>query len=113
MEKENTTFKNFDDTQELEYFDSSNSSGNETSESDDESKSLPDIGSLKPYDFEPVIPYIEDEDGIVENQNTMLSPRIGNISWCTCGECKPMESEKESFCCLDTNEVPDEYFEGQ
>ena len=53
MEK-NTTLENFDDTQELEYLDWSNSSSNETSESEDESKSLLEISSLKPYDFEPV-----------------------------------------------------------
>ena len=29
-----------------------------------------------------------------------------------CGLCQPMESKAESLCCLDTNEVPDDYFEG-
>jgi len=37
--------------------------------------------------------------------------RIGNVNWCICGKCEPMKTEAESFCCLDANEVPDEYFE--
>ena len=40
--------------------------------------------------------------------------RIGNTDWCVCGgKCRPMESYTESLCCRETNEVPDEYFEGQ
>ena len=111
MEK-SRNFENFDHTQELEYPDWSTSSSSNTSESEEESDdSIPDISGLKPYDFEPEIPYVEDETIDKVNQNQKPS-RIGNVNWCTCGECKPMESETESFCCLDTNEVPDEYFEG-
>lgn len=99
---------NFFFTQELEYPTSSSSSC-ESSESED---SLPDISSLKPYDFEPEIPYAEEEQ-TPESKQSILTSRIGNIHWCLCGECKPMETEAESLCCLDTNEVPDEYFEGE
>ena len=38
--------------------------------------------------------------------------RIGNTNWCQCELCQPMESEAESLCCLNTNEVHDDYFEG-
>ena len=31
--------------------------------------------------------------------------------WCLCRKCQPIESETESSCFLDTNEVPDDYFE--
>ena len=110
--EKSTTFENFDDTQELEYHDWSYSSNNDTSESEDESNSLPGITSLKPYDFEPEIPYVEDETVMIENQNEKPSPRIGNVNWCTCGEYKPRETETESICCLDKNEVPDGYIEG-
>ena len=99
---------NFFFTQELEYPTSSSSSC-ESSESED---SLPDISRLKPYDFEPEIPYAEEEQ-TPESEQSILTSRIGNTHWCLCGECKPMETEAESLCCLDTNEVPDEYFEGK
>ena len=95
-------------TQELEYPTSSSSS----CESSESENSLPDISSLKPYDFEPEIPYAEEEQ-TPESEQSILASRIGNIHWCLCGECKPMETEAESLCCLDTNEVPDEHFEGK
>ena len=30
----------------------------------------------------------------------------------TYGHCQPVKSEVESLCFVDTNEVPDDYFEG-
>ena len=79
---------NFFFTQELEYPTSSSSSC-ESSESED---SLPDISRLKPYDFEPEIPYAEEEQ-TPESEQSILTSRIGNTHWCLCGECKPMETE--------------------
>ena len=38
--------------------------------------------------------------------------RIGNTDWCLCGRCAPMETHTESLCCKETNEIPEEYFEG-
>ena len=40
--------------------------------------------------------------------------RIGYIVWykCEC-ECKSMATFAESFCCRDTNEIPDENFKGK
>ena len=35
--------------------------------------------------------------------------RIGNINWCNCFA---METNTESLCCHDKNEVPDVLFEG-
>ena len=32
--------------------------------------------------------------------------------WCVCGKCRPMQTFTESLCCRDTNEVPDDLFEG-
>ena len=32
--------------------------------------------------------------------------RIGNTDWCLCGRFT------ESLCCKETNEIPEEYFEG-
>ena len=102
---------NFDFTQELEYPTPSSCSSGESSDSED---SLPDLNSLKPYDFEPEIPYVSEEEEVTQSQTSesKSKSRIGNTDWCQCGECKPMDTEAESLCCLDTNEVPEEYFEG-
>ena len=44
------------------------------------------------------------------DNNKELS-RKGNTNWCACGHCQAMETEIENFCCRDTNEAPDNYFE--
>lgn len=81
-------------------------------------ESMPD--GLRPFDFEPVcsaqeLSCSEDEVSERENDDTNKNeqkPRKGNIDWCLCGGCKAMETEIESLCCLDTNEIMDEYFDG-
>ena len=37
---------------------------------------------------------------------------IGNTNWYQCGLCPPMKTEAECLCFCDTNEIPDNYFEG-
>ena len=40
--------------------------------------------------------------------------RINNTDWCKCGGfCGAMKTNCESLCCRDTNEIPDEYFNGK
>ena len=45
------------------------------------------------------------------SDNNQELSRKGNTNWCACGHCQAMETEIESFCCRDTNEAPDNYFE--
>ena len=78
---------------------SSNSSFSDSSNSSDSVSdiSLPDVTKLKPYDFEPEAS-ISDEDNIdISNDDSSdeEKSRIGNVD-----------------CCRDTNEVPDDLFEG-
>ena len=75
-------------------------------------ESLQDLLLLKPYDFEP---NIKDLPSDSNNQQKEKNEhwRIGNTDWCICEKSQPMESKAESLCCLDTDEVPDDYFEGQ
>ena len=80
--------------------------------------SIPDIHKLQPYDLEPEIAS-SDVSTTTSDENTSSSDseiadysRIGNTSWCSCGKCFPMTTYTESLCCRDTNEVADEYFEG-
>ena len=96
---------------ESEWSDDGESSPSEEQSDDD---SFPELSFLKPYDFEPLVDLDENENDLSNPKaNEQGEPsRIGNTNWCKCGNCKPMDSEAESLCCLDTNEVPDEYFEG-
>ena len=74
------------ETQELNYsIDLSNDS--DIYESDDHSdsdESVPDLSSLKPYDFEPLIK--DFENNVNENilEKVTVVKRIGNKSWCRC-----------------------------
>ena len=106
------------DTQELQYSidldsdDSEQQSSSYTTCDSGSEESLPDIAMLKPYDFEPVIKDLTIEEDQTETNENIRVSRVGNNSWCLCGKCEAMESEAESLCCLDTNEVPEDYFEG-
>ncbi|XP_066922098.1 uncharacterized protein [Clytia hemisphaerica] len=104
-------------TSKTEQSDLESSSSSDESSSDE---SMPD--GLRPFDFEPVCSAQEmscSEDEISgkesiasNNSNDEQKPRKGNTDWCLCGSCKVMETEVESLCCLDTNEIKDDYFEG-
>ena len=72
---------------------------------------------LKPYDWDPrrsVIELEKVEQGAYEiiSDEDDEKARIGNKDWCHCGLCRPMEIYAESLCCAETNEIPDEIFEG-
>ena len=87
---------------------SEHSSSDVTTDSDDE---IPNFANLKPYDFEPTCEprYEVSKDNNKENNKIY---RAGNTDWCLCGKCKVMATEEESCCCMETNEVPEKYFEG-
>ena len=94
------------------------SSSEQSSSSESDNDSIPDVHKLQPYDLEPEIAS-SDVSMTTSDKNTSSSDseiadysRIGNTSWCSCGKCFPMSTYTESLCCRDTNEVPDEYFEG-
>ena len=89
----------------------------QSSSSESDNDSIPDVHKLQPYDLEPEIAS-SDVSTTTSDENTNSSDseiadysRIGNTSWCSYGKCFPM-SYTERLCCRDTNEVPDEYFEG-
>ncbi|KAG8442502.1 hypothetical protein GDO86_011336 [Hymenochirus boettgeri] len=46
-------------------------------------------------------PIEESSSEIEEDPNS----RIGKISWCLCGNCKEMPTEKESICCQEVEEI--------
>ena len=73
-------------------------------------ESIPDLCLLKPYDSESLVKRIPNNTDLQTTETT--TKRIGNTNWRQCGLCQPMESEAESLCCLNTNEVPDDYFKG-
>lgn len=91
---------------------SSSEENNELSSSDE---SLHDLTKLKPYDLEPIYSDVASSSSDSERVDSEEEEqsRIGNTSWCECGNCRAMKTYTESYCCRDTNEIPDEYFEGR
>ena len=84
-------------------------------ESDDDI--LPDLQKLQPYDFEPKLSSSDlsstsSEEDVSSSGSETTESRLGNTNWCLCGKCLPIPTHTVSLCCLDTNEVPEEYFEG-
>ena len=60
---------------------------------------------IQPYSFEPTREKIagdepEDESsGSDEMYINIDEVRSGNVSWCLCKSCRPMDTERESICC--------------
>ena len=98
---------------------SSTASTEDSLSSESDNESFPDINKLKPYDLEPEIASSElsssssgDNISSSDSENDD-DTRIGNTSWCLCGKCLSMSTYNVySLCCRDTNEIPDDYFEG-
>ena len=72
---------------------------------------------MKPFEFEPE--YSSDEERPISSDDEKSeakvpsSQRVGNNDWCDCGGvCRVMGTATESYCCRDTCEIPDDYFEG-
>lgn len=88
---------------------SDNEDTSSTSESEEEMQPQHYTTNLRPYDFEPVpsnhSPQRRDNNNMLPSQT-----RKGHTSWCICGKCKSMETEEESKCCREADEVPEEYF---
>lgn len=83
---------------------------NSSSSSDiNESSDLPDLSSLQPFQFDPVLSREEQDshssnEEYIENEKT--ASRIGHTDWCCCdGYCEPMQTDTESLCCRDSNEL--------
>ena len=69
------------------------------------------VGDLRPYDFEPVPSHPVSQQGSNDcAQATSSQTRKGNTDWCECGKCRSMDTEDETKCCRDDDEVPECYF---
>ncbi|CAH2256630.1 Hypothetical predicted protein [Pelobates cultripes] len=45
---------------------------------------------------------------VINDENTQASPtRVGTSEWCLCGNCMPMQSEEESLCCREIENIVD------
>lgn len=89
-----------------------NSSSSESDFIFDEDFSLcNDNSKLQPYSFEPLASSSENEEEESAFPNDEIK-RVGNLDWCLCKCCKQMESEHESLCCQETNEISEILFEG-
>ena len=89
---------------------------NITDWSDISENEIPDLNSLKPFEFKPK-KTIEDTNfsGSDDEEEGMEDKvkRIENSECCKCREqCKPMKTYTESLCCREWNDIPERYFEG-
>ena len=73
----------------------------ETDESDSSENEIPDLGSSKPYEFEPKTNIDDEEEGTQSKVK-----RIGSSEWCECSKpCKPKKTYTESLCCREGNDI--------
>lgn len=67
--------------------------------------------SIQPYTFEPIKPIVEESDSEEnsaesdERESDNGQVRTGNVSWCKCKACRPMDTERESLCCQEMSEL--------
>ena len=96
---------------------SHNSSGCSTSESENEGETYDvsnlckDFEKLKPYDYEPLASSSDESDSELESDCQVLDDsRKGSKSWCKCAQCKAMQTERESWCYQEANEIAENLF---
>ena len=88
-------------------------------ENEGEISSTSKLVKLKAYDFEPIsstskVQNKEERSLQIEDQlNVTLNSRVGNLEWCKCKECQLMSNETEYVCCAESNQIPDDLFEGR
>ena len=87
------------------------------SESDEEiynvSNLCEDFKKLKSYDNEPPASSSDESDSELESGFQVPNDsRKGKKSWCKCAQCKAMQTERESWCCQEANEIAENLFEG-
>ncbi|XP_070385089.1 P2X purinoceptor 7-like [Dermacentor albipictus] len=56
------------------------------------------------FRFDPLISD-EEEENVMPAIHEQQVERSGNVEWCTCGRCRPMETNRESVCCREISEV--------
>ena len=84
---------------------------------DEKSDEEGNVLGLSPFMFEPerseeeaqvLMVKLNTETHIEEQQES----RTGHTNWCSCEKCKAMLTDEESLCCRDTNDIPDNHFQG-
>ena len=93
------------------------SSDEPLSDTDEESTfSDSNLTKLKPYDFEPLASSSSSSLSSGENSDTNPdisgSSRVGSTAWCQCEKCETMLADVECLCCIEANQIPDDFFEG-
>ena len=67
------------------------------------------MSEIQPFQFEPCYAPGEEQDiaeqGTEEASEVSENNRIGNKSWCVCGECQSMPSAESCFCCQELEEL--------
>lgn len=63
------------------------------------------MAGIQPYSFEPQI--TENDSNQEDEMPSVQEVRKGNITWCRCSECIPMQSDEESVCCAESQVIND------
>ena len=60
-----------------------------------------------PDSFEPLASSNDEDSDSEGNVQLQLSSnsRIGNTEWCKCNNCWQMETDAQSFCCAEADEI--------
>ena len=68
---------------------------------------------MKPYDYEPLVSSSDESDSKLESDCQVPDDsRKWKKSWCKWTQCKAMQTERESWCCQEANEIAENLFEG-
>ena len=85
------------------------------------------VQGISPYLFEPEDSSSEDEEDESDSNDddvnlpeeisslaVSVKSRIGgNLCWCQCGGCVPMEREKDCLCCREVSKISSEMLKGK
>ena len=89
-----------------------------STDSSNESDNFEEYG-ISPYCHEPTkskmsVKYDGDEDEELSSSDNedQDDTRIGNNSWCLCGQCIAMSTSVESLCCGEMNEISEQRLSG-
>ena len=89
---------------------------NITDGSDFSENEIPNLNSLKPFEFEPKTTIEDTNFSSSDDEEEGMEDKvkwIGNSEWSEGSkQCKPMKTCTERLCCREWNDIPERYFKG-
>ena len=88
---------------------------NSTNENDFSGNEIPDLNSLKLFEFESKANRDINSNSNDNDEESIQGKvkLIGNSEWCECSkQCKPWKTNAKSLCWQERNDIPEQYLEG-